>query len=57
MKADKLPMRAWAVLLNERLMLVDSRLPIFWRRGAARRFAYERGFRKDDYEVVKVTVK
>lgn len=39
---DRLPTRAWAVLDDGRLALVDGRLPLFWLRRVAVEFNRER---------------
>lgn len=39
---DKLPAKAWVVLDDGRLALVDGRLPLFWLRSVAVQFNRER---------------
>lgn len=44
----------WAVYKNNKLALMDSRLPIFWLKKIAKKWAEEKGLKS--YELKKVEV-
>jgi len=49
-------MNAWAIFVNDRLALFDSRCPIFWLKKVAKRTAEERGLQNAEIRKVKVGI-
>jgi predicted kinase len=54
--SEKLPMQAWVVATAKtgKLVVCDARLPLFWRRHVARRWADDHGIKAA--RIIKVVV-
>ena len=46
---------AWAILVNDAIVIFDARCPLYWRRYIARRAAEEHGL--TTFEIAKVRIR